>query len=141
MGLDLRELIDKPGGRISFAYDLDTERVSFPSVISYQRPPRARAISRTGRALTRAGCSRPNAMPLRPLRVEYELRKEIHAGNPLAHRAAGRGDQDIFLLEGMRSTWKRFWNPASSSIWNASSSAPRLCRACAVAARYSTMGR
>lgn len=102
MGLDLRDLIDKPGGRVSFSYDLDTERISFPSVISYPRPPHAEGfIENQAGALTLRGLLTAD-MLCRCDRCasEYELRKEIRLEIPLAAELQDEENPDIFLIEG-----------------------------------------
>ena len=41
MRLDLRELIVNPEARLSFRTELETDRLSFPSVKEYLTPPQA----------------------------------------------------------------------------------------------------
>ena len=50
MRLDLREIIEVPGGSIPFECELDTERLDFPSVLAYKGRPRAE-----GRVYNEAG--------------------------------------------------------------------------------------
>ena len=46
MKLNLREIIDVPGGRVPFSVDLDAERLSFPSVARYLKVPHAEGVVR-----------------------------------------------------------------------------------------------
>ena len=41
MKLDLREIIDVPGGRVSFEQELSTERLGSPSILRYDSGPSA----------------------------------------------------------------------------------------------------
>ena len=50
MRLDLREIIEIPGGSVPFACDLDTDRLDFPSVAAYKAKPHAE-----GRVYNEAG--------------------------------------------------------------------------------------
>lgn len=50
MFLNLREIIEVPGGSVPFDCEIDTERLDFPSVKSYNSKPRA-----TGRVYNEAG--------------------------------------------------------------------------------------
>ncbi len=50
MRLDLREIIEVPGGSVPFETELDTGRLSFPSVKAYKSSPRAQ-----GRVYNEAG--------------------------------------------------------------------------------------
>ena len=44
MKLDLREIIDVPGGRVSFSQELSTERLSSPSIVRYDAGPSAEGV-------------------------------------------------------------------------------------------------
>ena len=50
MRLDLREIIEIPGGSVPFSCELETEELAFPSVRSYRGKPRAQ-----GRVYNEAG--------------------------------------------------------------------------------------
>ena len=50
MRLDLREIIEIPGGSIPFDCELETDRLDFPSVRAYRAKPRAE-----GRVYNEAG--------------------------------------------------------------------------------------
>ena len=41
MRLDLREIIEIPGGSVPFSCELETDRLDFPSVVAYKSAPRA----------------------------------------------------------------------------------------------------
>ncbi|MBO5555731.1 MAG: DUF177 domain-containing protein [Oscillospiraceae bacterium] len=62
MRLDLREIIEIPGGSVPFSCDLDTDRLDFPSVAAYRTRPHAE-----GRVYNEAGV----------LHLEGELRAEM----------------------------------------------------------------
>lgn len=69
MKLDLREIIDVPGGRVSFSQELSTERLSSPSIVRYDAGPSAGGVvENTAGVLTRAGDRGGHDLPLRPLR-------------------------------------------------------------------------
>ena len=44
MKLDLREIIDVPGGRVSFSQELSAERLSSPSIVRYDAGPSAEGV-------------------------------------------------------------------------------------------------
>ncbi len=50
MRLELREIIEIPGGSVPFECDLETEMLDFPSVLAYKAPPHAE-----GRVYNEAG--------------------------------------------------------------------------------------
>lgn len=50
MRLDLREIIEVPGGSVPFEAELETERLDFPAIRAYKDKPRAR-----GRVYNEAG--------------------------------------------------------------------------------------
>ena len=50
MRLDLREIIEVPGGSVSFEDELSTDRLDFPAVKAYKAPPHA-----AGRIFNEAG--------------------------------------------------------------------------------------
>ena len=62
MKLNLREIIAIPGGSVSFACELDTEGLDFPSIVRYLSAPYAE-----GRVFNEAGV----------LRLEGEIRTEM----------------------------------------------------------------
>ena len=56
MKLDLREIIDVPGGRVSFSQELSTERLSSPSIVRYDAGPSAEGVvENTAGVLTARG--------------------------------------------------------------------------------------
>ena len=44
MRLNLREIIEVPGGSVPFEAELDTERLDFPSVVRYVSAPEAEGL-------------------------------------------------------------------------------------------------
>ena len=56
MKLDLREIIDVPGGRVSFEQELSTERLGSPSILRYDSGPSASGeVVNTAGVLTARG--------------------------------------------------------------------------------------
>ncbi len=102
MGLDLRELIEKPGGSVSFAFELDTERIFFPSVLSYARAPHAEGFveTRAGALTLRGLLSADMLCRCDRCASEYGLHKEIRLEIPLASELQDEENPDIILLEG-----------------------------------------
>ena len=102
MGINLHELILKPGSSLPFRKELSLERLDFPAVLSYEAPPvgegvivnSAGALSLTGtiRADMRCRCDR--------CAREFDLRREINVETQLADQLQDEEDPDYFLLEG-----------------------------------------
>ena len=62
MKLNLREIIEIPGGAVPFSCDMETEGLDFPSIVSYKEKPHA-----SGRVFNEAGV----------LRLEGEIRADL----------------------------------------------------------------
>jgi uncharacterized protein len=54
MKLDLRDIIEIPGGSVSFAQELDVSRLDFPQVARYVTAPRAEGVVRNTAGVLRA---------------------------------------------------------------------------------------
>ena len=46
MRLDLREIIEIPGGSVPFSCELETDRLDFPAVVAYKGNPKAEGVVR-----------------------------------------------------------------------------------------------
>ena len=64
MFLNLREIIEIPGGSVPFECELETEGLDFPQIKDYKIKPRAE-----GRVYDEAGADRRDDLRLRPLRL------------------------------------------------------------------------
>jgi uncharacterized protein len=101
MILDLHEIIHKTG-TVPFSYDLSTDRLDFPFVAAYRRPPHAEGkVVNSAGALTLRGvltaemlcvCDRCTAA--------FERRMEIPLELPLAADLEDSENPDVFLLDG-----------------------------------------
>ena len=102
MRLNLREIIEIPGGSIPFACELDTENLDFPAVKAYQAKPHAE-----GRVYNEAGvlnlsgeiradmlcvCDRCGA--------EFESTKITALHATIAEEDDNGEDPELFLLDG-----------------------------------------
>ena len=101
MKLDLREIIDVPGGRVSFSQELSTERLSSPSIVRYDAGPSAGGVvENTAGVLTARGeieagmtclCDRCGR--------EFKRNKRIGFAVPIVPEG-GSEDPEAFELEG-----------------------------------------
>lgn len=101
MKLDLREIIDVPGGRVSFSQELSTERLSSPSIVRYDAGPSAEGVvENTAGVLTARGeieagmtclCDRCGR--------EFKRDKRIGFAAPIVPEG-GSEDPEAFELEG-----------------------------------------
>ena len=112
MKLNLREIIEIPGGSVQFAQELDTALLDFPSVRAYTAP-----ITAEGKVVNTAGI--------------LTLQGKLHAQMLCVCRTT--------ILRCLRSTetgsmWTRCSPPASSSAWIPSACASPTVPDCATAA-------
>lgn len=101
MKLDLREIIDVPGGRVSFSQELSTERLGSPSIVRYDAGPSAEGVvENTAGVLTARGsidagltclCDRCGA--------EFGMDKHLDFAVPVVP-AGESEDPEAFELEG-----------------------------------------
>ncbi len=101
MKLDLREIIDVPGGRLSFAQELSTERLGSPAILSWDSVPDAEGVvENTAGVLTARGriqarmtcvCDRCGA--------EFKAEKALDFEAPIVP-AGESEDPEAFELEG-----------------------------------------
>ena len=106
MKLNLREIIEIPGGSVPFAQELDTALLDFPSVRAYTAP-----ITAEGKVVNTAGI----------LTLQGKLHAEMLCVRCLRSTETG-------------SMWTRCSPPASSSAWIPSACASPTVPDCATAA-------
>ena len=101
MRLDLREIIEVPGGSLPFACELDTGRLSFPSVRSYRSKPFAQ-----GRVHNEAGILRLEGTLTAEMRcvcdrcgTEFDSVKELSLDAVIVEEES-REHPELFTLEG-----------------------------------------
>lgn len=102
MGIDLHELIRRPGTRVPFQKTLSLERLTLPAVTGYPAPPAGEGyIINNAGALTLRGhirgrlqcvCDRCTAL--------FEKEVDIPLEQPLATELQDEEDPDYFLLDG-----------------------------------------
>ena len=102
MKLDLRTIIEVPGGRVPFAHTLETERLDFPQVTAYTAPITAQGeVKNTAGILELTGslhcemrciCDRCG--------TEFERVKELPLKATLTADPEGSDDPELFPLEG-----------------------------------------
>ena len=131
MKLNLREIIEIPGGSVPFAQELDTALLDFPSVRAYTAPITAEGkVVNTAGILTLQGklhaemlcvCDRCGAEF--PRTVDLDLHADITADAQDDRQSPETG-----------SMWTRCSPPASSSAWIPSACASPTVPDCATAA-------
>jgi len=101
MRLNLREIIEIPGGSIPFACEISTDRLDFPSIRAYLSKPRAE-----GRVYNEAGILRLEGLMTAELLCScdrcgetFESVKETELDAVIVEDNTG-GDPDLFLLDG-----------------------------------------
>lgn len=102
MKLDLREIIEIPGGRVPFQCELDSAEWDFPAVVAFRSVPRAEGVVvNTAGALNLVG-----QLQLEMLCVcdrcgrEFSMDKTMELNLPLAAEGSEEENPDLFLLEG-----------------------------------------
>lgn len=102
MKLDLREIIEIPGGRIPFQCELDPAGLDFPAVIAFRSAPQAEGVVvNTAGALSLVG-----QLHLEMLCIcdrcgrEFSMDKTMELHLPLAAEGGEEENPDLFLLEG-----------------------------------------
>lgn len=103
MWLNLKDIIEIPGGEVSFETGLEPDRLAFPSLVRFENTPRAvgRVVNTAG-VLTLSG-SLNARMLCRCDRCgsEFELDKELSLNVPLsAHMEEEGDDAEVFPLDG-----------------------------------------
>ena len=100
MRLNLREIIEIPGGSVPFACELETEGLDFPSVLAYRGKPHAE-----GRVYNEAGILRLEGLMTAELRCvcdrcgeEFDSVRETVLDAVLVEENPG-DDPDLFLLD------------------------------------------
>jgi len=100
--INLRDIIDVPGGSVPFECELDTERIASPAIARHRTLPRAEGrVSNTAGVLTLEGVIRCDMdMICDRCLEEYRLEKDIPVSVPLATELSGEDDSEIYLLSG-----------------------------------------
>ena len=118
MKLNLREIIEIPGGSVPFAQELDTALLDFPSVRAYTAP-----ITAEGKVVNTATAAA----------------RSFRARSTSTCTPTSRRMRRMTILRCLRSTetgsmWTRCSPPASSSAWIPSACASPTVPGCATAA-------
>ena len=103
MWLNLKDIIEIPGGEAGFETGLDPDRLAFPALVRFTREPRARGrVVNTAGVLTLTGeleahmlcrCDRCGS--------EFELDKRLELNVPLSADMEDEGDDaEVFPLDG-----------------------------------------
>ncbi len=102
MRINLKDIIDVPGGFVPFVCELETERIASPAIARHHTPPRAEGqVTNTAGVLTLTGVIRCDMdMICDRCLEEYRLEKEIPVSVPLAAELSGEDDSEIYLLSG-----------------------------------------
>ena len=102
MGINLHELILKPGSSLPFRKELSLERLDFPAVTAYEVPPVGEGvIVNNAGALTLQGTIRAEMRCLCDrCAKEFRAEKEIPLEVPLAAELEDEENPDYFLLNG-----------------------------------------
>lgn len=103
MWLNLKDIIEIPGGHVSFETELEPERLSFPALVRFTDAPRASGqVVNTAGVLTLTG-ELTAGMLCRCDRCgrEFELEKKLELNIPLCADMDGESeDADVFPLDG-----------------------------------------
>ncbi len=103
MKLDLREIIDVPGGRVPFEQELDTSRLDFSSVAGYSGPIRAAGeiVNTAGVLTAHGGIDAAMVCYCDRCGKTFELKKHIDVDVPIVPEDEGEdAESDAFSLEG-----------------------------------------
>ena len=135
MKLNLREIIEIPGGSVQFAQELDTALLDFPSVRAYTAP-----ITAEGKVVNTAGIlTLQGKLHAQMLCVCDRCGAEFPRTVDLDRTPTSRRMRRTTILRCLRSTetgsmWTRCSPPASSSAWIPSACASPTVPDCATAA-------
>lgn len=102
MKLNLSQIIEMPGKSVSFLTDLDTERLSAPSIRSFAAPPHAAGTVRnTAGVLTLTGTIYADMVCLCDrCGKEFPFQKKLFVEAKIAADESDEADPDVFPLEG-----------------------------------------
>ena len=103
MKLDLREIIDVPGGRVPFEQELDTSRLESWSVAGYSGPIRAAGeiVNTAGVLTAHGGIDAAMVCYCDRCGKAFELKKHIDVDVPIVPEDEGEdAESDAFSLEG-----------------------------------------
>ena len=102
MRLDLKDIIEIPGGRVPFSQEVDTELLDFPSVLSYTAP-----ITAEGEVRNTAGILELTGMLHADMRcvcdrcgTEFSRAKALELHATVTADPEADDDPEIFPLEG-----------------------------------------
>jgi len=101
MRLDLRELLEKNGGELSFSCELDTARLDFPGVVEYLSPPHAEGVVRnTAGALSLRGRLEAELLCVCDrCATQFRLRRESAVDVKLTEDPQDPEDPELFPIE------------------------------------------
>lgn len=102
MLLDLHEIIEMPGGRVSFQCQLDPQRLSFPDLVCFDGPVTAEGQVKNTAGILTLEAQLQGAMTLRCDRCAAEFQRPISERFSVTLQAdAEDGDNpDLFPLDG-----------------------------------------
>lgn len=102
MRLNLREIINIPGGKVSFDYEPDISDMSFDSVLSFKTPLRAKGHieNEAGVLLLKAELSADLVCQCARCLKEFEKHIEFHTEAVIAEEVQDEDNPDIYLLDG-----------------------------------------
>lgn len=102
MKLNLREIIEIPGGRVPFAQTLSTERLDFPFVKTYASPLEAQgAVVNTAGVLTLEGTLRARMICICDrCGAEFGQDKTVRLHAGITADATADDDPEVFTLDG-----------------------------------------
>lgn len=102
MILNLRDIIEMPGAVAPFSFELETERLDFPSVVRFIETPSAEgAVKNSAGALSLTGTIKTKMLCVCDRCGEqYEADRRISLEIPLAAELEDEENPDIFFVDG-----------------------------------------
>ena len=102
MRLNLREIIDVPGGSVSFDYEPDISDLEFETVAGIVSPLRAVGTVRNAAGVLKLEADLSAVLVCECARClkDFEKRIELHTEAVIAEEAQDEDNPDIFLLDG-----------------------------------------
>lgn len=103
MWLDLRDIIEIPGGEAGFDTALEPERLAFPELVRFTRAPRAhgRVVNTAGVLTLRGELTAGMLCRCDRCGSEFELDKTLELNVPLSAHIDDEGDDaEVFPLDG-----------------------------------------
>lgn len=102
MRLNLREIINMPGGKVGFDYEPDISDLEFDGVVRFTKPLRAEGtiVNEAGVLILRADLTAELICQCARCLREFEHSFTLHTEAILAEEVQNEDNPDIFLLEG-----------------------------------------